>query len=443
MTPGILCVLDSIYRLVVSGAFMDIRECIRMAGDIIHVREAVSTEETLVSNITGAGSRPVLFENYHGSKLLANIYSDRAFVSQCLGCEPAELLGHLGRATANTSSPVLVETAPFMENEIVDVDLSDLPVPLFYSCSGGPYLTSSIFSAGGKDTNISYHRVMITGKNRATVRVCKRDLFGLYEKAMDQGRSLPVAICLGVSPEVALSAAISLGPEVNEFHIADSLMRASGGRLELFELDNGCLVPASSEYVLQGRLTPELETEGPFVDITGTLDGTRLQPVLVVDRVYHRNKPLFHAILPGGLEHYLLMGLPREVGIYEALVKNNIDVGNVYLTRGGCSWLHGVVSLASHKSGDAVNAGRLALDAHTSMKQVVVVDDDIDIFDPRMVEWALATRFQGDRDLIVLPERSGSSLDPSSTNGLTCKMIFDATKPSDQNQYYRIQTGVQ
>jgi len=154
----------------------------------------------------------------------------------------------------------------------------------------------------------------------------------------------------------------------------------------------------------------------------------------VVDRIYHRDDAIFHAILPAGPEHCLLMGMPREASIYEALRTNNIDVRDVHLTPGGSSWLHGVISLASHGKGEGIRAGELALEAHPSMKHVMVVDDDIDIFDPRMVEWALATRFQGDEDLAVHPDQRGSSLDPSSNNGRTCKLIFDATIPAGREE---------
>jgi len=255
---------------------------------------------------------------------------------------------------------------------------------------------------------------------------------------MEAGTELPVAIAIGVPPEVAIAGAISVAPDVQEYKIANSISSITGnGDLELYEMENGCAVPADSEFILLGRFTSELGDEGPFVDITGTRDHVRQQPVLKIDRIYHRDDPVFHAILPGGYEHYLLMGMPREARIYDMLKGEGLNVKNVFLTSGGCSWLHGAVSIEKRNEDDGMRAGELALAAHTSMKHVFVVDDDIDIFSPRELEWAMATRFQADKDLKVITAQRGSSLDPSSPDGTTAKVIFDATMPLHGREKFR------
>jgi 2,5-furandicarboxylate decarboxylase 1 len=205
-------------------------------------------------------------------------------------------------------------------------------------------------------------------------------------------------------------------------------MTCSGRPLESAKLKSGLLVPAEAEFVMEGRLTSETVEEGPFVDITGTYDDRRTQPVFKVDRLYMRHDPIFHIVLPGGLEHYLLMGLPREPMIYRAVNQVVPKVHAVRLTEGGCCWLHGVVSITKNKEGDAINAIMAAFSGHPSMKQVTIVDEDIDILDERRVEWAVATRFQADKGLVVVNHAAGSSLDPSS-HGTTSKVGIDATKP--------------
>src|SRR2546427_269337 len=203
---------------------------------------------------------------------------------------------------------------------------------------------------------------------------------------------------------------------------------------KLFPKDAGRYIPAGvwvaeAEYVLEGRLIHEVHEEGPFVDAVRTYDRVRKEPILVVDRIYHRENPIFHIIVGGLDEHFMFMGMPREPVIYQAVSRAVPHVKAVRLTEGGCAWLHGVVSIRKQHQGDGKNAILAAFGAHTSMKQVVIVDEDIDVFDDRDVEWAIATRFQADRGLVVLHDVRGSSIDPSARDGFTSKMGIDATKP--------------
>ena len=145
------------------------------------------------------------------------------------------------------------------------------------------------------------------------------------------------------------------------------------------------------------------------------------------ERIWAKKDPVFQFLLPGGWEHFLLMGVPREPVIFRTVRQAVPRVKNVRLTEGGCCWLDGVVSIAKNKEGDGVNAIMAAFTGHTSMKNVIVVDDDIDIFDDREVEWAVATRMQADK-IIKIPGAAGSSLDPSAGK-TTWKVGFDATLP--------------
>ncbi|HPT73723.1 MAG TPA: UbiD family decarboxylase, partial [Methanomassiliicoccaceae archaeon] len=172
------------------------------------------------------------------------------------------------------------------------------------------------------------------------------------------------------------------------------------------------------------------------VDITGTYDSVRPGPVFEVDRLYMRKDPIFQLLFPGGLEHYLLMGLPREPMIYRTVNQVVPRVHGVRLTEGGCCWLHGVVSITKNKEGDGMNAALAALTGHPSMKQVIVVDEDIDIYDDHQVEWAVATRFQASRSLTVINNAAGSSLDPSA-EGTTSKVAIDATVPMGMKGFQR------
>ncbi len=420
---------------------MDIREFFDSLNGKKIIEEAITENHELVKGIVTSLGKPVLIKDYNGKSVISNIYGDRKSLSERFNLHPRELLGSIADAINNPCQPLLVDDAPFLSNCVEDVDLYDLPIPRFYSCTTAPYITSSIFVSPGDESNLSYHRIMILSKNRCTVRLCKRDLHSLYEREIETHGYLPVAISIGVPPEVAIAAAISVNPEIDEYNIASALSRGPEGnepQLELYRLENGCRVPVASEYVLCGRLLNERDEEGPFVDITGTLDGIRQQPVLIIDKIFHRDSPIFHAIIPAGLEHYLLMGMPREARIFEVLRNNNIDVKDIRLSPGGSSWLHGIVCISKKNDNDGLIAGELALKAHSSMKHVYVVDEDIDIFNSEKVEWAMATRFQGNRDMIVNENEPGSSLDPSNYHGnVTTKIVFDATMPLIGREKYR------
>jgi UbiD family decarboxylase len=255
---------------------------------------------------------------------------------------------------------------------------------------------------------------------------------------------LPVAICIGLPPHVLLAASMAPPPGVDEMSIAQALAPTP-----MVACANGIRVPAEAEFVLEGRITHDLVPEGPFVDLTGTYDLTRKQPVIEIDRVTHRRDAVYQALLPGKLEHRLLMGMPREPTIY-AEVNQVAHCLNVHVTPGGASWLHAVVQIAKQTPEDGKLAIEAAFRGHGSLKHVWVVDDDIDIFAPNDVEWAIATRFQADRGLVVLTEQPSSSLDPSAHHvpgqkSRTAKMGIDATVywdtpngPTDPEAYRRV-----
>jgi UbiD family decarboxylase len=198
-------------------------------------------------------------------------------------------------------------------------------------------------------------------------------------------------------------------------------------------LTNNLAVPAEAEIVLEGRITRRQTQEGPFMDLTETMDIIRDQPIIEIDLITHRHNPIFHALLPGGLEHKILMGMPKEPTIF-AEVNKVTRCTDVVITPGGSSWLHAVVQIEKRGTEDGRRAIEAAFKGHGSLKHVWVVDTDINIYDPAQVEWAFATRFQGDKDMMLFPNQPGSSLDPSGIHvpgqkSRTAKLGFDCTIP--------------
>ena len=285
-----------------------------------------------------------------------------------------------------------------------------------------------IVSEYGGKRNVSFHRMMIMDKDSIAVRLVPRHLYTMFNNAKKDGKELKIAICIGARPEVLLAAATSTAYDADEMRIASAMVKKStGSPLKVGKCDNGLLVPSETDYVLEARITFETAKEGPFVDITGTYDFVRDQPVIKVEKIWACKDPIMQLLLPGGNEHYLFMGLPREPIMFKTVQQAVPRTHNVRLTEGGCCWLNGVVSITKNKEGDGMNAIMAAFTGHPSLKHVIVVDEDIDIFDDRQVEWAVATRFQADR-MLRIPGAAGSSLDPSA-EGTTWKMGIDATVP--------------
>jgi UbiD family decarboxylase len=277
---------------------------------------------------------------------------------------------------------------------------------------------------------VSYHRLMQIGPRSFAARIVEgRGTYTALQKALAKGRDLEVAICLGAPIHVLLAAAMSPAKGVDELTIAHALAPTPLVRCLTLDLE----VPAECEAVLEGRIKAELAAEGPFIDLTETWDGIRQQPVIEIDCVTHRRLPIYHALLPGGLEHKLLMGLPREPTIFQA-VAEVADCRAVSITPGGMSWLHAVVQISKRNPDDGLRAIEAAFRGHGSLKHIVVVDQDVNPFDPAEVEWAIATRFQADRDLKIFEYQPSSSLDPSASfqpgeKARSAKMGLDATIP--------------
>lgn len=415
-------------------------------GELAIVRRPTDSDREMASVIAALNGRPVLFEEPLNStyRVAANLLAWRETVALGLGTEPCRLLGRLVEALRAPSAPKVVANPLCQEVVEPEVDLEALPILIHGSRDAGPYVTAGVLAVCDPDCgpNLAFHRLLRLDRQRFAVRLVEGR--GTHTAWMKTEGDLPVAICLGAPLQVLLAGAISPPAGQDEMAIAQALASTPVARC----LTAPLLVPAESEIVLEGRLTHELVDEGPFIDLTETYDMVRRQPVLVVDRVTHRREPIYQALLPGGLEHKLLMGMPREPSIYHA-VAQVCRVRSVHITPGGTSWLHAVVQIEKERPDDGRRAIEAAFGGHGSLKHVVVVDADVDPFDAEQVEWAIATRVQADRDLMVWTGRPGSSLDPSAQHvpgrkAQTSKMGIDATiwwdtehGPSNPEQYRR------
>ena len=406
---------------------------------LIRIKKEVSIKYEIANIIYSLDEKPVIFDNVKGCpfKIFAGITSDRDIIAKGLGTTKDQLLFKLVDALRNPKEPEIIDKAPCQEVVIKDPDLSKIPLLFHLDGDGGRYGSATVATIKDPETgrNVCYHRLMEIGKNKFTARLIKkRQTRTTYDKT---DGDIEMAVCVGNS--VAVMVAASLGPPsgVDEFSIANALDETKMVKCVTKDLE----VPAESEFVFEGRITRDLDREGPFVDLTETRDFERQEPVFVVDCITHRKDAIYQALIPGRLEHKMLMGMPKEPTIYDEVSKV-VDCKNVLVTMGGGSWLHGIVQISKKNPDDGKKAIEAAFQGHKSMKHVTIIDDDVDIYSPNAVEWAMATRFQGDKDMIVKPDQTGSSLDPSGKHEpgkktLTTKIGFDATIPYDvdKNKY--------
>jgi len=397
--------------------------------------EEVSVEFEMRDRSESSGGGPIVFDNVveapGHSAALNVLVRDR--LCEVFDISPGELIDTLAWGMANPSEPMIVDTsdAEVLENRQDVVDLGALPIPWHYREDRGRYQSASVIIAEYNGIrNMSYHRQLLRDASHTVARIVPRHLRTMYETARANGDEISIAIVNGADATVLLAAAMSFNEDLDELTVAAALHeRLHGQPLRLVRLGNGVSVPADAEYAMEARITLDVDEEGPYVDITGTVDGVREEPVIEYDAVFHRNNPIFHALISAGVEHRTLMGLPRAPTI-KAAVSEVVPCTDVFLTDGGCGWLSSVVQIIPQNEGDGVRAIHAALDGHRSMKQVVVVDEDIDIADSARVEWALMTRWQPDTDTVILSDQKGSSLDPSrSHDGTTSKIGMDATLP--------------
>ena len=326
-----------------------------------------------------------------------------------------------------------LKSAPVQEVAVKrDIDINALlPIPTHNELDSGPYITAGLMIARNPRTgvqNVSIHRCQISGPNRIGVLLLPRHTNMFYEMAESTGRPLHVAIVIGVDPLTLLASQVIAPIDFDELTVAGALHRRPLPVVKCISSD--VRVPAEAEIVIEGRLLPQVrEPEGPFGEFPQYYGERAPHHVIEVDAITHREDAMFHTINGGGLEHLLLGAIPREATLLGHLRRNFPNVLDVHLARGGVCRYHLYVQIKKRQEGEAKNIMMGAFAGHYDIKLVILVDDDVDIHDPTEVEWAVATRFQADRDLVVISESQGSKLDPSTRQGVGAKMGLDATKP--------------
>src|SRR5512136_343305 len=389
----------------------------REEGLVVDIDEPVSADMQAPKMAAGT-DKLLFFHKIQGVRAVMNLTASRRAISLALGIDENRMVKTL--ADAKFDGNVKTAGAIAMKKP----DLSSIPIMHHFPRDAGKYLTSGIvFSRFEGVENASIHRMLVLDKKRVAARLVEgRHTHVMLGKAFAKKEKLSIAVTIGTHPAVTFASCTRV-PTGMELRYAAELL---GGEITVRQCSNGVLVP-DAEIVLEGYIGGEVTDEGPFVDITGTYDPVRRQPVIEFTGMHVKPDFIYHGILPGGDEHKMLMGAPYEPKIYRA-VAGVTEVRNVVLTKGGCGYLHAIIQIKKSTQGDAKNAIMAAFAAHTSLKHVVVVDEDVDPCDPNDVEYAIATRVSGDRDIMVITGVRGSSLDPCQReDGTNVKVGVDAT----------------
>jgi 2,5-furandicarboxylate decarboxylase 1 len=415
-------------------ALVDAGECeLRQQPiDLADVAEALENDKAIWFKAAGPEK----------AELVGNVVGSRARLALAFGVKPEGLMAEVVRRLKN--KPELIEVArdqaPVQEVVITgdDIDLTTLPVHLAHGLDGAPYISASVDYVRDKATgltNVGVRRLMLRGPNETGVDlVSPSDLRAIYEAHAARGENLPVAFTVGSYPTDMVAATMRL--PVDELGIVASLRDAA---LEVVKcVTSDIRVPADAEYVIEGYFDSRghVESEGPFGEFLGYYGGVKQNPVFHCTAITHRRDAVFQTASIGGYRNdrtdtALLNAIRTEATVWGALQTAVREPLNVYATASSGGMFNVRVSLRQRVPGEARNAILAAFACLANIKNVFVVDPDIDIFSDGQMDWALATRFQPDRDLIVEGGLRTLPLDPSISHGtrVGAKAGFDLTWP--------------
>jgi len=404
-------------------------------GELITIQKKVKKKFELAAIISKFDKKEaVMFTNVDESKfkVVSNILGtrERFFYGIESSAPTSKIdLSNLGNIGSEYYPMELSNDALFYGNSTKN--LYDLPIVSHFEKDAGPFITSSTIYVKDQENgnqNSSVHRMLLLNNSQMAIRMVEgRHLHKCFVYAKEHKEDLKINVVVGVHPALNIAAAYQAAYGIDEISIANYLLN---GNLKLAKNNySDLMIPTHSEIVIEGKVLHDEVSEEWMVEMLRTYDFKRKQPIFEINKIWYRDNPIYYDILPGYTEHRLLMGLPIEAKIF-SYVKNTVpSTRMVYLSDGGSNWLTAVIQIKKRLEGEPKNAILTAFAAHPSLKTAIIVDDDINPWNPVEVDYAVSTRTQADKDFLLITNAKGSSLDPSSdqTNLLTTKLGIDAT----------------
>ncbi len=416
------------------------------AGQLVRVQRAVDlTYEmaNVAATLERRGDAAPLFENVQGSRwpIFCSAVANQTRAALALGCAKSQVVQVVRHALdiANGVPPVRVDEAPWKANVTTgqEVDVRTLPIPTHAAGDGGPFITGGIIVSqdpiSGRG-NLSYNRMQVKGPRKFGFNVNEwRHVRQFLDVQEAKGEPLPVAVAIGVDPALMIAAGARY--EDDELLIAGAI-RGQGVpvcRGVTVDID----IPAEAEIVIEGYLAPqEREDEGPLAEFHGYYGELWHSPVFHVTAVCWRDAPIFQTIIPGWNEHlYLGNVLPREPLLLNHVQHVSKNVSGLHIPPYG-SGFTALVAIDKANPGEPKNVALAAFAAHVNIKWCIVLDPDVDLYDPADVMWALTTRVDWSRDVFVVPGAQGHEMDPTAdARGVHTKIGIDATQDTAKRDY--------
>lgn len=411
-------------------------------GQLLRIEREVSPRFEACAYAAESGSdRAVLFERISGSehRVAMNTTVSRSVIATSLGVRPQDMaeryLEALSRPVAPVVRPAGSGTAPVHEIVLTgdEVDLTtQLPILTHHEHDGGPYITSGVVIGEHEGVrNLSYHRMQLRGPRETGIVVVQRHLHRMLDAADAENRPLPVAVALGLDAATYLAAATSGSAAPYGFDELGIVGALRGTPVELVPGRTVPIgVPACAEIVIEGHILPNtLAEEGPFAEFDGSYESGP-ERVFRATALTMRRGAVYHGLVSGSVPQLNIMGLPNEAVILRSVRAVVPTARSVHVTLGGLRKFHAIVGIEKRIEGDPGDAIVAAFAGHRDLKQVTIVDHDVDVFDALAVERAVATGFQPHRDLHVLARGRGNPVDRSlADDGTTSRMGIDATRP--------------
>ena len=414
----------------------------RFSDGVLRVAEPVSLDfdvQAIALELERRRRFPiVIYENVrgHSMPIVSNVMASRRGFAFALGVEETQLPAEYSRRLLQYVKPEVIPEPPFRHTILRggDIDLRRLPIPTYYPGDGGAYITAAMTVAKHPESGVEtegYHRFQVKGPDVMGVSLhSRRRMFEYQRLAEAHDRNLECAVVLGLHPLVGMGSLAYPPPEVSKFQVVGGLFGAPMQVAPCETID--LMVPAWGEIVIEGEILAGVrEKEGPFGEFTGYFSRRSTEHVFRVKAICQRERPWYQSIASGRApDHILPLALLREAEIANALARAVPNVKAVHVPTSGGSAFTAYVSMKQTRPGEARHAMTIVLGVDHYLKFVVVVDEDIDVFDESDMLWAVATRVQADRDVVTIPRSLGAILDPSaSEDGLTAKMGIDATRP--------------
>lgn len=408
--------------------------------EFLRVREPVKLDyipTAMVLELEKQKRFPILYlENPDGFDIpvVSNLFADRRRIARIAGVETEQFNQAWMEAEEHPVPPIIVPSGPVQEVVRLgeQVDVTGLPISRHFEQDAGRYVGSGILVCKDPDIgvrNLSYQRLQIKGPNRFGASLHSRGhIWDHLMRSEARGKNLEVAVVIGAHPAIYLAAAAKVAMEVDEYDIAGALL---GKPLELVKCQTIDIeVPAEAEIVLEGELLANVhEEEGPFGEYTGYSTSRSTKNVFIVKAITHRKKPIYLDIIPGYSNEHLLLGrVAKEAHVFNRLKEVVPNLKALNYPKSGTHF-HAYISLKKSEEGQARHALMLLFGLDPYVKFAVAVDDDVDIFNEEEVLWSIATRFQADQDLFIVPKVLTNRLDPSSIDGMSAKLGIDATAP--------------